>query len=125
MSDRKQETLSAALLDLLGPKGLIALAEAHGGTRLWVRDDAGASLAAELGDEAAHKLSARYAGFYIRVPLARELRARHYRATGCSNADIARRLGMSESGIDRLFNAMPNKPVKGSGDPGQGDLFAH
>lgn len=119
----KDAGLTEVLLRLLGPAGMVALAEARGGTRLYVRAD-GASLAAEIGAESAQKLASRYAGFYIRVPLARELRARHYRAAGCSNADIARRLGMSETGVDKLFNAMPNKPVKGSGDPRQGDLFA-
>lgn len=119
----KDEQLSTMLMRVLGPAGLVALAEAHGGTRCWIRAD-GTSLVEVIGPEAAQMLAARYAGFYIRVPLARELRARHYRAAGSSNAEIARRLGMSESGVDRLFNAMPKKPVKGSGDPRQGDLFS-
>jgi len=119
----REEQLSAVLLRILGPAGLVALADAHGGTRCYIRAD-GASLVETIGGDAAQQLAARYGGFYIRVPLARELRARHYRAAGRSNAEIARKLGMSETGVDRLFNAMPNKPVKGSGDPRQGDLFS-
>jgi len=57
------------------------------------------------------------------VPLARELRARHYRERGSSNAEIALKLGMSETGVNRLFKAMPDKPVKGCRDPRQGSLF--
>ena len=116
--------LSAVLLELLGAEGLVLLAEHKGGRRLFVpKSPDGGALAGTLGQEAAASLARRYGGDYIRVPLARELRARHYRAAGASNAEIARRLGMSESGVDRLFNAMPNKPVKGSRDPRQGDLF--
>jgi hypothetical protein len=115
--------LSSLLLSLLGAEGLVRLAERRGGTRLYVPAEGNGQLAADIGAAAAGRLADRYGGFYIRVPLARELRARHYRAAGCSNAEIALRLGMSESGVDRLFYAMPNKPAKGSGDPRQGDLF--
>lgn len=118
-----EKRLSVMLLELLGPAGLVKLAEQKGGTRLYVPAGDGSALAQEIGQEAARRLADRYAGFYIRVPLAREMRARQYRAAGASNAEIARRLGMSEAGVDRLFNAMPNKPAKGSGDHGQGDLF--
>lgn len=114
---------SAALLALLGPDALIRLAECHGGTRLYVPIQEDSALASEIGPEAAGKLAARYGRDYIRVPLARELRARHYRAQGLSNKEIAVRLGMTQGGIEQLFHAMPKKPIKGSGDPRQGDLF--
>lgn len=123
MMERRQEALSAALLALLGPAGLIALAEKRGGTRLFVPAGRTESLATLVGDAAAQKLAARYGGDYIRVPLARELRARHYRAQGASNAEIAIKLGITETGVNHLFRAMPNKPVKGSNDPRQGNLF--
>lgn len=121
MSDLR---LSDILLEMLGPQDFVRLAEYRGGTRLYVPAGEGATLAKAIGTEATRALVDRFAGSYIRVPLARELRARQYRAAGASNAEIARRLGMSESGVDRLFNAMPNKPAKGSYDPRQGDLFA-
>lgn len=122
----QEERLTGLLLRLLGAAGLVALAERRGGTRLYVPKPPAldTDLAREIGQEAAEALADRSGGHYIRVPLARELRARHYRAAGASNAEIARRLGMSESGVDRLFNAMPRKPVRGSGDPRQTDLFS-
>lgn len=120
MSTRHEDRrLSDMLLELLGAHGLVRLAERHGGCRLYVPTGAPDALARELGTKVARLLADRYAGSYLRVPLARELRARHYRAAGATNAQIARRLGMSETGVDRLFHEMPNKPVKGSGDPRQ------
>lgn len=113
-----------ALLRMLGPAGLIRLAEYRGGVRLYVPSESEASsLRDAIGEENTNKLSVRWGGFYIRVPLARELRARHYRAAGASNAEIAMRLGITETGVDKLFHRMPAKPVKGSGDPRQLKLF--
>ncbi len=113
-----------ALLRLLGPADLIRLVEYRGGVRLYVPHEIdGTDLPAHVGDEAAVKLIRRWGGSYIRVPLARELRARHYRAAGMSNAQIAIRLGMAETSVDKLFHRMPAKPVKGSGDPRQLKLF--
>ena len=114
------DKLSDVLLDLLGEEGLRRLAEFRGGARLYV-SAAGGALAGAIGAQAAGLLAQRYAGSYIRVPLAREIRARHYRGVlGLSNAAIARRLGITESGVDRLFQAMPKKPEKNTA---QGDLF--
>lgn len=117
--------LSAELLNLLGPDAFTRLAEQYGGTRLFVPATDGATqLSKALGREVAGKLAARYAGSYLRVPLAREHRARQYRERqALSNAEIARKLGITETGVDRLFQRMPNKPVKGR-DPRQADLFS-
>lgn len=121
----KDHGLTDALLRLLGPAGLVRLAEAFGGTRLYVPDEtASEKLIRELGLDIATKLAKRYGPDYLSVPLARELRARHYRAAGCSNAQIARRLGMTESSVNRLFGRMDSVPVKGSGDPRQLKLFS-
>ncbi|TJW61040.1 MAG: winged helix-turn-helix domain-containing protein [Mesorhizobium sp.] len=116
--------LTDTLLRLLGPAGLVRLAERHGGTRLYIpATPERGKLADELGIELAEKLSRRFGPDYLSVPLVRELRARHYRSAGCSNADIARKLGLSESAVNRLFQRMDNVPVKGSGDPRQLKLF--
>lgn len=120
-----EEARSAELLGLLEPDAFLRLAEEYGGTRLYIpRSGDTTDLVKQLGPEAA-RLGSRYAGTYIRVPLAREYRARHYRAIGQSNAEIARRLGMTETGVDKLFSRMPGKPVKGSYDPRQIDLFSN
>lgn len=117
--------LYAQLLDLIGPAGLIRLAETYGGTRLYVPlSPIGGDLEKAVGTDVALALAGRFGGATIRTPLARELRARHYRAVeGLSNAAIARRLGMTETGINLLFANMTNKPAKGSADPRQLDLF--
>lgn len=121
---KEDPATEAALLLLLGPADLIRLVEYRGGVRLYVPREMGTTeLPSKIGDAAAGKLIGRWGGFYIRVPLARELRARHYRAAGMSNAQIAVRLGMAESSVDKLFHRMPAKPVKGSGDPRQLKLF--
>lgn len=120
------EARSAELLGLLGLGAFMRLAEEFGGTRLYIaRSGDTTDLAKQLGAKAAAKLGERYAGTYIRVPLAREHRARQYRKNGQSNAEIARRLGMTETGVDKLFSRMPGKPIKGSGDPRQIDLFSN
>lgn len=113
------------LLDLLGPDDFLRLVEAHGGTRLYVpRTDNGSALPDEIGLEAVEKLQALRAGEWIRVPLAREWRARQYRANGLSNAKIAVKLGLTETGVNKLFFRMEDKPAKGSApDPRQMNLF--
>ncbi|MFV0642938.1 MAG: hypothetical protein ACK5NN_00305 [Sphingomonadaceae bacterium] len=111
------EQLSADLLELLGREAFFRLAEEFGGTRLYVPQimSVGHEISQAIGLAPAEALSARYAPAVLRIPLAREQRARHYRAQGFSNARIARKLGMSESGIDRLFSRMADAPAKGSG----------
>lgn len=115
---------SPELEALIGEAALIRLAEAFGGTRLYVPATMKADhdIVRAIGTQAAAILSDRLGGAAtIRVPLAREQRARHYRAQGKSNAQIARALGVTESGIDKLIARMANAPAKGSA---QLDLFA-
>lgn len=101
---------------LLGEVAFVRLAEAFGGTRLYVPTNITPDheIAAAIGIDAAKALSARLAPDVIRVPLAREQRALHYRALGRSNAQIARSLGITETGVDRLFKRRPDAPAKGS-----------
>lgn len=75
--------LTGELLDALGIEGFIALTEAHGGIRLYVPvEPHGSQLATDIGLDHAARLSKLFPGSYIRVPLAREVRAQHYRALG-------------------------------------------
>lgn len=113
--------LTEELAALIGEDALIALAESRGGTRLYVPADP-AILTPAIGALAAARLADRYGGATLRAPLARERRARHYRAQGLSNADIARRLGLTETGVDKMFARMASPPAKGS-DPRQLSLL--
>lgn len=101
---------------LIGEAALLRLVEAFGGTRLFVpvKMSSAHDIAKAIGIEAALKMSERLAPDVIRVPLARELRARHYRARGQSNAQIARALGITENGVEKLFARMTDAPAKGS-----------
>jgi hypothetical protein len=110
------EELTASLSALLGEEGLIALAENFGGRRLYVPGDIKPDhpIAQALGEQRARKLASLYSPAQIRVPLARTIRARHYRANGDSNGEIATKLGMTETGVDKMFDRMDCPPDKGS-----------
>lgn len=109
------ERLTEALMALLGEHGFIRLAETYGGTRAFIPAvAAGSKLEAALGAEIAEKLVSRYGRDYIPVPLAKKVRALHYRAIGCTNAEIARRLGIAEASVNRLFRTADDVPAKGS-----------
>lgn len=119
--------LTVELRAILGDEGYVLLTQAIGGTRLYVahqfRDDN--DVVQALGRVAADKLSRALAPANIRVPLARRERALYWRAKGLSNALIARKIGITESGVDKLFAREPNLPDRpGSAkNPAQLDLF--
>ncbi len=104
------------LATLIGEDAFVRLAETFGGTRLYVpiAVTADHEIAQAIGLDAARRLVDRLAPDVVKVPLARELRARHYRAEGKSNAQIARKIGITESGVEKLFRRMPDAPAKGS-----------
>jgi hypothetical protein len=108
--------LSGELLAMLGEDGFVGLTQAFGGTRLYVphKVDEDHEIAKAVGLVRALRLSRRFAPAVLRVPLAREQRALHYRGQGLSNAEIARKLGITESGVDKLFLRRPDAPAKGS-----------
>lgn len=90
---------------MLGKDGLRELLEHYAGVRLYVpkMDGETSNIVPRLSREVSLKLSERYSGDYIRVPLMREFQALCLRNEGLSNAKIASRLGITESGIDHLF----------------------
>lgn len=104
----KREQLSSDLLDLLGKDGLLELLEHYAGTRLYLpkMDGETSSIIPHLSREVSVKLSKRYSPDYVRVPLMREFRALCLRKEGLSNARIASRLGITESGINYLFRRL-------------------
>ena len=113
MSDR---LTTEQLIALLGEPAFVALAEAFGGRRLYVPTTIGPDheIARAIGIDAARNLSERISPDQIRVPLARELRACHYRAAGLSNGAIGSRLGITETAVNKLFARTADVPAKGS-----------
>lgn len=103
------------LLAILGEDAFIALAENFGGRRLYVpgRLPADHAITQAIGEEAARRLSDRVSPDIIKVPLARELLSRHYRAAGLSNGEIASRLRITETAVEKIFRRMDKPPVKG------------
>lgn len=96
--------LTNELLEILGEDGFITLAEHYGGLRMFVPGNIdGSDLSATLGSDIAARLSKRYPGGYIRVPIGRDLRAGRYRAAGLSNRDIAKKFGIAESSVDKII----------------------
>lgn len=100
---------------VLGEEGFVLFCQAFGGTRVYVpyrhRDDS--EIVAAIGREAADTLSKALAPATIRVPLARRERALYFRSVqGLSNAAIARKLGITEGGVNKLFGREPDLPDK-------------
>lgn len=125
-NDQLAEGLSGELLELLGHDGFMALVEAYGGLRVYIASNTeNSKLAEHLPDDVLRALANRFRGDVIRVPLAKHYRARHYRLSGMSDREIARKLGMTESGVEKLFKTVPTKrPAKRLfHDPRQIDLF--
>jgi DNA-binding NarL/FixJ family response regulator len=121
------EDLVGELMTTLGDDGFFALVEAHAGMRLYVpADPARSELPQAIGYDHAARLSKVFPGGYIKVPLAREFRALRYREAGLGNRDIARKLGLTESGVERLFGRVrKTHPKRGDRrkDPRQTEMF--
>lgn len=122
-----QGHLAQQLKGILGAEGFVQFCQAMGGTRVYVpyvmRD--GNEIVRAVGQELADKLARAMAPATIRVPLARRDRALYFRAAGLSDAKIARQLGITESGVCKLFGRetdLPERPGKAT-SPAQLDLF--
>ncbi|MFC3074674.1 helix-turn-helix domain-containing protein [Shinella pollutisoli] len=110
--------LTNELLDILGEADFVTLVEHYGGLRLFVPGDiARSELTTIVGSDIATRLSKRYPGGYIRVPLARELRAGRYRQAGMSNRDIAKALGCTESSVDKIVRRGKRRSPKAFARP--------
>ena len=93
----------AYLTRVIGEAAALLLIETRGGTRLYVPSspNQGTALALEIGLEAAQALARKFGGETMKVPLCKFWRMRVYQAEGCSYAAIARRLGTTETTIQR------------------------
>lgn len=103
--------LSAELRTILGEDAFVRLCQEFGGTRLYVplivRDEN--AIVRAIGLAPARKLTHALAASTIRVPLARAERAAHYRRNGLSNGRIARKLGITESGVLKLLKRLDQR----------------
>ena len=119
--------LTDELMAILGDDGFFALTEAFAGVRLYVPANPERSeLPQMIGDSFANSLAKAYPGGYIRVPLAREFRARRYIKMNMSVRDIALRLGLTETGVNKLLKrARKHQPLvrPSRKDPRQMDLL--
>lgn len=97
-----------SLAQHLSDAQMVALAEAFGGTRVYIPNRLAADhpVALAIGIEAGVALVEAIGSGTLHVPIARELRARHYRAAGLSYERIALKLGITRSGVDRMFKRM-------------------
>lgn len=122
-----ESTLVFDLQACLGMQGYVQLCQELGGQRIYVpyrlKDDS--ELIEVLGRELAEKFARQFAPATIRVPLARRDRALYFYAAGLTNAQIARRLKITESGVHRLLGReadLPERPGRGK-RAAQLDLF--
>ncbi|MCO5065673.1 MAG: hypothetical protein M9924_14840 [Rhizobiaceae bacterium] len=109
---QSRSDIEIELRELLGDDAFLRLVDRWGGTRLYIANHSVRSQIFEhLGSEASHKLSEEFGRLYIKVPLARKFRAHRYRQEGLPNSAIALKLGMTESGVGRLFEANNKRTV--------------
>lgn len=114
----EEEVLIKRVRAILDEDSFVLLAQELGGTRVYLplklSDDH--DVIGAIGRTAAEALVRELAPAWLRVPLARRERALYWRARGLSNARIARKVGMSETGVEKLFRReedLPPKPSSG------------
>lgn len=127
LKEMRESTMVRDLQACLGMDGYIQLCQELGGQRIYVpytlKDDS--ELIEVLGRELAEKFARRFAPCTIRVPLAKRERALHFRSLGMNNAQIARKMKITESGVYSLFKRehdLPDRPGRDKRLP-QLDLF--
>ena len=106
-----QTDLTKDLIEFLGPDAFLSLIEEFGGLRLYVDREQGenSTIANVIGLCAAQKMAQFYGSSVLRVPLAREFRAIRYRSNGMSYAAIAKKIGVTETSIDKMFERLRKK----------------
>jgi len=106
----------ARIAHIIGPAAALALAEARGGTHVYVPKEPSAScpLVKIVGMEAAVILAAAYGGDTIKVPVGREWRVMVLRAGETSYARIALSLGIDENTVHRILKQqdMTNRQLR-------------
>nr|WP_294547635.1 helix-turn-helix domain-containing protein [uncultured Rhodopila sp.] len=92
------------LIRLIGEEETLALVEKFGGTRFYVARQGG-DMANMFCEATAAALADAFGGEYLKVPTARRWRCGLYKARGLSYAQIARKLGATESSVWRWLHA--------------------
>ena len=98
----------AWLTDVIGAPAALVVIETFGGTRVRVpmQADQPTAISAAVGVEVQRKLVAAFGGDRLKIPLCKWWRARIYRwEQGMTIPQIARRLGMVESGVSLLLRS--------------------
>lgn len=116
---KPEGALTAHLRQILGEEDFVRLCQELGGGRVYVPYDPKdeSELVLAIGRDAAERLSKELAPSTLRVPLARRDRALYWRGKGLSNRMVARKLGITETGVDKLFDRegdLPDRPDKAS-----------
>lgn len=116
-SPRNSHQLTDELKALLGADGFVRLAEAFGGERLEVpKVSDGSRLEETMGSMVAARLCERYGSRRISVPLARAERAHRYLEAGMGRREVAKALGLTRSGLNRMLDRCPSPDVMTSSE---------
>lgn len=95
----------ARYAQLIGPEAALKLAEARGGTIIYVPRslmDDGSVLSGVIGIDALAKLVEIHAGNQMKVPVGREWRVLVYRKAGLSVSSVALLLGCDRATVQRI-----------------------
>lgn len=97
-------TAERKLIDLIGEAEALSLIEMHGGQRVYIpHRPAESRLSAEVGPTALQRLSERFKGTWVKIPLARFWRVQVYHQAGLTHSEIARRLVVTVTTVDRIL----------------------
>lgn len=120
--------LTVHLRSILGEEGFVRLCDELGGLRVYMpakRLSETHELVAAIGREAAEAVCEALSPATIRVPLARRDRALYWRRAGWTDRRIAHKLGITETGLSKLFareGVLPRTPRRRT-SPAQLDLL--
>lgn len=96
--------------DAIGVEALLSLLEHHAGCRIYIPAtvNQASPLARDIGLEAAQALARLKGPDDWKVPSLKNWRARVYSARGMSQHDIARKLGVDRTTVQRYLNPVPS-----------------
>ncbi|WP_070998512.1 hypothetical protein [Brucella inopinata] len=105
----KIDSLENELRGYLGDDAFLKLVERFAGKRLFIAKlcrQKPSQVECLINRRTAEILSRYYGGSYVNVPMARSFRAVRYRNQGLSNSRIAVKLGITENGVEKIFQRL-------------------